>query len=358
VLRDEITTIAEVLRGEGYATAHFGKWHLGDSSTVCRQGFDFNYGGFESGSPTRGGYHSPLNYPGVIVPDSGVYLTDVLTGKALEFMEDHRDRPFFVYLSHYAVHTPIQPPEDLFRKYRSETPGTLHHHPGYAAMVENMDRNFGRVLGKISELDLEENTIVIFYSDNGGMGQVTTMDPLRGAKGMIYEGGIRVPLAIFWPGTGRKGAEIHEPVLGTDLMPTLIEITGADTPDQVLDGSSIVPLLKGKGVAWEERPLFWHFPAYLQGYGNRPDRFRIRPCSAVRKGNYKLIHFYEDDRYELYDLGADLSETRDLAKEMPAITEELTALLDAWIEETGAPIPVEPNPDFDPEYYDWTMKNE
>ena len=350
-LDPSIVTLGEIFQKQGYATAHFGKWHLGDSSTVQSQGFELNMGGYQSGSPGRGGYHSPFNYPGLRTRDKGHYLTDALTDSALHFMEQKKEQPFFMYLSHYAVHSPIQPTKDLLEKYQAKTPGELHSHPGYAAMVENLDYNFGRIMKKLEALDLRSGTLVIFYSDNGGLGYVTRMDPLSGAKGNIYEGGIRVPLAISWPGIYEGGKEVDIPVIGTDLMPTLVEIIGAPAPDQIADGVSLTPLLKGSESTWVERPIFWHFPAYLQGYRNRAELFRIRPCSAVRLGKYKLIHFYEDNRYELYDLESDIGEQFNLMEESPEVAERMKSVLNAWIELTQAPIPATPNPEFDPEYF-------
>ncbi|HSG70955.1 MAG TPA: sulfatase, partial [Planctomycetaceae bacterium] len=220
VLADEFVTVAEALQSNGYTTASMGKWHLGANPQT--QGFDVNVAGKEWGSPSGGGYHSPLNYPNLKINERGVYLTDALTDNAVEFVEENRSKPFFLYLTHYAVHTPIQAREDLTEKYQQK-PRTEHHsNAKYAAMIESVDDSVGRVLAKLDELNLTENTVVIFFSDNGGFGGATSNHPLRGSKGMLYEGGIREPLAIRWPGISPAGTVCKEPVVGIDLYPTLL----------------------------------------------------------------------------------------------------------------------------------------
>lgn len=345
VLENRFVTIPEVLKEAGYVTATMGKWHLGPDPGT--QGFDVNVGGNHSGSP-RGGYFSPWKNPQLANGPEGEYLTDRLTDEAVAFVREHRDRPFFLYLTHYAVHTPIQGKKAKIEKYRKK-PGDEHHnHAEYAAMVESMDESVGRVLAEVEKLGLSGDTVVVFFSDNGGYGPATSMAPLRGSKGMLYEGGIRVPLVIKWPGKTKPGSRSSTPVIGTDLFPTLIGIAGASAPgNQKLDGVNLAPVLTGEG-AMMEQPLFWHFPAYLQAYRgiNRP--FRTRPAGAIRMGDWKLIEFFEDGRLELYNLREDIGETKNLAKAMPEKTAELLARMKQWRGEVKAPIPTEPNPKYDP----------
>lgn len=344
VLADRFITMAEALDAAGYATASMGKWHLGRDPR--RQGFDVNIAGREWGSPSGGGYHSPFNYPNLSIDEEGVYLTDALTDAAVSFIHEHREGPFFLYLTHYAVHTPIQAKPELVEKYRAR-PTTEHHsNPKYAAMIEGVDDSVGRVLATLDELDLAENTLVLFFSDNGGFMGATSNDPLRGAKGMLYEGGIREPMIVRWPGVTPAGAICEEPVIGIDLYPTLLEITGTPSPaDYQLDGVSLVPLLEDPDSGLDRDALFWHFPCYLEGQGD-PDGgpFRTTPAGAIRMGNWKLIEWFETGRLELYNLADDVGESRDLSRENPEQREALLARMRAWRAEVDAPIPTTPNP--------------
>ena len=224
------TTLAEALGDAGYTTGHFGKWHLGDTGFHPEdQGFDVNVGGYRSGSP-RGGYFPPYNNPKLIDGPDGEYLTDRLTNEATSFIDQNREGPFFLYLSHYAVHTPIQAQADLKAKYARKAPDGGQNNPAYAAMIESVDRSVGSVLGRITALGLTDNTLVIFYSDNGGAVQATSNQPLRGYKGMLYEGGIRVPLAVKWPVRITSGQVDNTPVIGIDFYPTLLEISQVPGP--------------------------------------------------------------------------------------------------------------------------------
>ncbi len=354
-----VVTLAEALAARGYATASMGKWHLGGEGNLpTDQGFDVNIAGNDWGSPQsyfwpyerERGDGNIVRIPGLQESGGeGEYLTDRLTDEALAWMEDNVDRRFFLYLTHYAVHTPIQAQPELEKKYRDKPGANGHDNPRYAAMVESVDNSVGRVLGKLDELGIADNTVVIFFSDNGGLGTVTSMSPLRGSKGMLYEGGIREPLIVRWPGFTRPGSISRVPVIGTDLYPSLLEITGAAPPRQVLDGVSIAPLLMGRpaGIELTDRPLFWHFPAYLEG-GRMIGPWRTTPVAAVRMGDYKLIEFFEDGRLELYDLAADIGEERDLSIEMPEKVAELRAVMQQWREGVGAYVPSELNPDYDP----------
>jgi arylsulfatase A-like enzyme len=344
VLDQPFVTIAEVLKTAGYATASMGKWHLGPDPTT--QGFDVNIGGNRSGSP-RGGYFSP--YRNAQLPDGppGEYLTDRLTDEALRFIEAHHNRPFFLYLTHYAVHTPLQAKSRLVRKYRRKAPAGGHGNPTYAAMIESVDQSVGRVLDRLDALGIAENTVVVFFSDNGGYGPATSMAPLRGSKGMLYEGGIRVPLIVRWPGKTAPGSRCDVPVIGVDLFPTIRDMAGATPPEQPLDGESLVPLLTRTGSLQREA-LFWHFPAYLEAYRGMDGPFRTTPAGAVRKGDYKLIEFFEDGRLELYDLRRDLGEKQNLVDRMPERARQLHEELKVWRRDVAAPVPAEPNPAYLP----------
>ncbi len=366
----EVVTIAEALKTVGYATASVGKWHLGGRGHLpTDQGFDVNIGGNASGAPA--GYFWPYERetaPGDVVRIPGLraggaegeYLTDRLTNEALAWMEQNAERPFFLYMTHYAVHTPIQAKPQLTEKYRGKAGSNGQNNPRYAAMIESADESVGRIVRKLDELGIADNTVVIFFSDNGGVGTITSMAPLRGMKGMLYEGGIREPLIVRWPGHTEPGSSADTPVIGVDFYPTILELAGARRPDQVLDGLSMVPLLdaaragaelSGRAAelaAFAERPLFWHFPAYLQGNRNTDGPWRTSPVGAIRQGDYKLIEFFESGALELYDLGEDLGEATDLAAEMPAKVEELHALMRSWRESVGAYVPTELNPDYDP----------
>ena len=297
-------------------------------------------------------YFSPYQMSALEDGPEDEYLTDRLTDEALKFLEENRTRPFFLYLTHYAVHTPIEAKTDIARKYLRKKPDGDQGNPVYAAMVESMDESAGRVVKKLDELGLTEKTVVVFFSDNGGHGPVTSMDPLRGSKGMLYEGGIRVPMAVRWPGKVEPGSRSSVPVIGVNFFPTFLEIAGVEkSPDQVLDGESIVNLLQGE-MSLKRESLFWHFPAYLEGgrKGGRDAYFRARPTSVIRKGDWKLIEYFEDGDLELFNLSEDIGETRNLADENPAKREELHSTLVAWRKTVQAPVPTEPNPDYDPNF--------
>lgn len=332
------TTLAEALGDAGYATGHFGKWHLGDTGFHPEdQGFDVNVGGYRSGSP-RGGYFPPYNNPKLVDGPDGEYLTDRLTNEAIVFIEQNKERPFFLYLSHYAVHTPIQAQADIIAKYERKAPDGGQKNPTYAAMIESTDRSVGSVLERIAALGLTDNTLVIFYSDNGGAVQATSNQPLRGSKGMLYEGGIRVPLAVKWPVRITSGRLDSAPVIGIDFYPTLLEIAGAEPPAQNMDGVSLVPIFTGNG-GLAARNLYWHFPAYLEAPKGMPGPWRTTPAGAIRSGDYKLIEFFENDALELYNLREDPGESTNLADQLPEKTELLHERLRDWREKVGADMP-------------------
>ncbi|MBW3629016.1 MAG: sulfatase [Gemmatimonadetes bacterium] len=339
-------TIAEILRAAGYATAHIGKWHLGPPDWFPEtQGFDVNIGGSDYGQPPS--YFDPYFKIGqgdleTLRPRrEGEYLTDREGDEAVGFIRAHRDRPFFLHLAHYAVHTPLQAKEDLKARYAAK-PRTSQTNPTYAAMVHSMDQAVGSVLAAIDEAGLREHTLVIFTSDNGGLEGPTSNSPLRSGKGYPYEGGIRVPLIVRWPGAVPAARVSHEPVAGIDLFPTVVEAAGVGLPaGHIIDGISLLEHLRSGGEGRLEREsLFWHFPHYRGG--------DIPPYSIIRYREWKLIRWHEGPRYELYNLAEDLGERRDLAAEMPYRVTQLDALLNAWFHQAGAKLP-RPNPGFRPQ---------
>ena len=351
VLDSNIVTIAEAIKSAGYVSASIGKWHLGDDPQFgpVDQGFDVNVGGYIAGHPQKG-YFVPYNNPELPDGPQGEYLTDRLTDEALNFIETNKDRPFFLYLPHYAVHTPLQAKTELIEKYKKKPGSNGQNNSKYAAMIESTDQGVGRIMDKLNELDLAENTIVFFFSDNGGVKGITSNQPLRGGKGMLYEGGIREPMVVRWPGVVEPGTTSDTPVIGIDLYPTILEMVDIEKPkDKLLDGESIVPLLKGRRNL-DRKAIFWHFPAYLQGKaeGARDPHFRTRPAGAVRAGDFKLIEYFEDGDLELYNLTDDIAEQNNLADTMPEKAAELHTLMLAWRKAVNAPVPTELNPDYSP----------
>jgi arylsulfatase A-like enzyme len=345
-LRPDIVTWAEALQAADYTTGMFGKWHLGTSPK--EQGFDVAVD------------HRKLpGFKGHLGPN-GSYLADVLTDHTIDFIREQKHGPWCAYLAHFAVHTPLQAKQDLLPKYQQKTPGDLHNNAIMATMIQAVDDGIGRILAALRETDQQDDTIIIFYSDNGGYGPATDMDPLWGYKGNYYEGGIRVPFFVNWPGVVAPG-NTAEPIIGVDLYPTLLELAGAARPkQQILDGVSLVPLCKGDVKTLGERALFWHFPAYLQSYQvtheQRDLLFRTRPVSAIRKGRYKLHEQLEDGALELYDLEADIRERHNLADRLPAKRDALLAELREWRRAIGAPIP-EKNARFDAEAHKRALQN-
>lgn len=340
-LDPKIKTWAQCLQAAGYRTASIGKWHLSDDPRPY--GFDVNVGGTHSGSPPRGYYPPHPGAPGLDTAPADEYLTDRLTHEALKFIRDNRDRPWCLYLTHFAVHTPLDAKRELVEKYKRKPKGKLHHHVKMATMIQAVDDGVGEIRKLLQELKLESNTAVIFFSDNGGYGPATDMAPLRGYKGTYYEGGIRVPLFFVWPGHIEKNRISETPVIGVDLYPTLCSIAGAPPPnEQTLDGVDLVPLLTEQ-TELADRDLFWHFPAYLQATGANSEArdpiFRTRPCGVIRSGHWKLIHYFEDNGFELYDLEKDLGETQNLAEQAPEALRQLQQKLEAWQTRTNAPIP-------------------
>lgn len=401
----EELTLPEVLKGQAYSTAIIGKWHVGDDSASSRrQGFDSQLPEWNWGWP-KNGYYFPYEMKGLEQGEEGEYLTDRMTEEALRYLEDHKEKPFFLYLSHFAVHDPIEGRPDLVEKYRlkkeSESPATgrpyiLEGKPGlggplqstellialdepqysgyrvfpdqsvkikqhqdniqFAAMVESMDESLGRILNKLKELGIEENTLVIFYSDNGGMSAANFWDPervipddildkaystsnmpLRGGKGWLYEGGIRVPLIVKWPGQGAQGLVTDVPVITPDFFPTILEILGITGKSATSDGVSFAPLLQGAKTL-DREAIYWHFPHY-SNHGMQS------PGGAVRSGDYKLLEYYESGRVQLFNLANDIGEQNDLADWEPEKAAELLNMLHTWKMQVGAS-QMKPNPDY------------
>jgi arylsulfatase A-like enzyme len=345
----EEVTLAEVLKKAGYVTGHVGKWHLGgEGFEPQRQGFDVNVAGDHTGTPLS--YFAPFRnkqgrfMPGLEQAPAGEYLPDRLAAEAERFLEQNRDRPFFLYLPHYSVHTPLRAKPEMVAKYKSDAGPGRQNNPVYAAMVESMDESIGRVLRKLNELKLAGRTAVFFTSDNGGLSVVegpstpaTINAPLREGKGYLYEGGIRVSLLVKWPGVTRPGSVSDTPVSSIDLFPTILEICGVKH-DVKVDGISLAPVLRGAG-GLDREALYWHYPHYSNQGG--------RPGGAVRAGPYKLIEFYEQGRRELFDVTKDVGEARNLIEERPAVAKGLADKLDAWRRAVGARA-MRANPDYVP----------
>lgn len=346
-------TLAEALREAGYRTASIGKWHLGGGpfSLPQHHGFDVNVAGNAHGAP--GNYFFPyqgnwkipttgLRAKWNVLPDgeAGEYLTDRLTDEAVEFIQASRDQPFFLYFPHYGVHTPLQAKPEVIARYEQVPDDRRQGKPVYAAMVESIDHSVGRIVATLEELSLLENTIVIFTSDNGGFYKATSNSPLRANKGAYYEGGIRVPLIIKWPGVTKPGHVVDDPVTSSDLYPTCLAAAGLPLrPNQHRDGVNLQPVLSGENSLGREA-IFWHFPHY----NSHPSSV---PSSVIRKGPWKLIESFDPAGIELYNLDEDLSETTNLATRRPDLVRELHRQLAAWRQEVGAEM-MRPNPDYDP----------
>ncbi len=344
-LTNENASLGRMMKSAGYVTATMGKWHV--TKNPLKNGFDINVGGTQAGGPYNGGYHSPFKYPDCEVKEKGTYLTDYLTTRAISFIDDNKEKPFFLYFPYFAVHTPIQGKKEKIEKYKKLPKGKGHNHPSYAAMIESVDENVGRLMAALDQMKLTENTMVIFTSDNGGVYSLSKQWPLRTGKGSYYEGGIRVPFFIRYPKMIQPNQVSEMPVTNLDIYPTLIELCGAPKAKKPLDGKSLMPFIKDQKEL-PKRPLFWHFPIYLQG-GNSEcldPIFRTRPGSVIRFGDWKLIEYFEDGKLELYNLADDMSEKKDLAKSNPEMAQKLLAQLKDWRKEMNAPVPTKLNPDY------------
>jgi len=339
----EITT-PEALSNTNYISADIGKWHLGNAEHYPEnQGFSLNFAGTHLGSPPN--YFSPYGISNVPDTVKGEYLTDRLTSEALRFLDQSRQRPFFLYLAHYAVHTPLEAKPEMAARYRDRIrPGQAHSHPVYAAMIESVDESVGRVMAKLDELGLTRNTVIIFTSDNGGVvgrRHITSNEPLREEKGTLYEGGIRVPAIIRWPGVTAPGSVSDVPITSVDYFPTILEMAGLEPPAPV-DGVSLAPLLKGRTI--DRGAIYWHYPHYNFHQPLIP----TRPCGAIRKGGYKLIEFYEDNAIELYNLKDDIGERQNLVRTHREKAAELRSGLAAWRKSVGAQMPIPAPEQYDP----------
>jgi arylsulfatase A len=348
----EHTTMAETLSDAGYQTAHIGKWHLGDAGHYPEtQGFDVNIGATFWGAPrtywhpykgeriTSAGEREHRYVPGLPFGEEGDYLTDRLTDEALNLLEKMHARPFFLHMSYHNPHTPIEGKPELVDYYKRKIQeGMNHKNARYAAMVHCLDENIGRMLDKLDELGVADNTMVIFFSDNGGFDQVrdnelvTGNTPLRSGKGSVYEGGIRVPLIVKWPNVIPADTVCDEAVMSTDFYPTLLEALGLEHKplDDILDGVSLLPLLQNPSAELERETLCWHYPHYY---------FNTTPVTAIRHGDWKLVAYYEDARRELYDLKNDLGETTDLSKKNPQMVALLDKKLAQWRKKVDAKLP-------------------
>ncbi|MEM7368609.1 MAG: sulfatase [Bacteroidota bacterium] len=412
------TTIAEVLKDVGYNTAIMGKWHLGkDPSTPMAHGFDLHIPDWHTNPGRKRGFHNPHLFKGLEDSKEGDYLTDRMADKAVEYIEENKDNPFFLYMAHFAVHDPIEGRKDLVEKYKKklasqpeqegpdfilegnpdnptnpsraeldklmelpEYANTYKSYPNdlvkvkqkqdnveFAAMVEAVDQSLGRIVNKLNELGLDDNTIIVFFADNGGMSAAngtprrvlkeeqldeaysTSNLPLRGAKGWLYEGGIREPMIIKWPQKGKVGIECHEPVISVDFYPTLLEMIGeSDRVTQDKEGKSLVPLLKGEEM--ERGPIYWHFPHY-SNHGMHC------PGGGIRDGDYKLLDYFENGTIQLFNLKEDIGEQNDLSKIEVEKAQELKAKLDQWRIDVGAQM-MKPNPNYDPSTDVWSGEKE
>lgn len=343
-LSKEHPTLSTVLQQNGYATCLAGKWHLSDNP--LEYGFDVNIGGGHNGLPKS--YYPP--YKNVkIKGGSDNYLTDVIMEKAIQFVDTVK-QPFYLNYAPYAVHVPIMPVDSIVPKYKNKTPWMGQGNPDYASMVDNLDRNIGLLTKKLKEKGLLENTLIVFTSDNGGLYGVTRQRPLRAGKGSYYEGGIREPFFFVLNDKIKPNSKSDVPITNLDIFPTVLHYAGIDANTLSLDGNNLNTVLEQKTTDLD-RALFWHFPIYLQAYNvkdneTRDPLFRTRPGSVIRKGNWKLHYYFEDNGVELYNLSEDIGERNNLADKEIAKKETLLKLLENWWEETNAPIPTALNPEY------------
>lgn len=366
-----LTSLASALKEGDYQTWHIGKWHLGNAPYYPdQQGFDVNIGGCHLGHPWTG-YFSPYNIPTLQDGPDGEYLTDRLTDEGIQLISQRDpEKPFFLNLWYYTVHNPIQAPKEFVQKFKQKAVELgldnlnpfhvgdffpvemknnkrimrrmIQSNPYYAAMIYALDQNIGRLMTVIRNSDIAENTLVIFTSDNGGLstseGSPTSNKPLNEGKGWMYEGGTREPMIAWWPSTIESSSKCHTPITSPDFYPTFVSLAGLQlSKSQICDGKSFVPLLQGEQLD-NNRSIFWHYPHY----GNQGGT----PGTSIRKGNYKLIHFYENNRDELYNLSTDIAEEFEISKQFPKITTELRNELDNWLQEIEGLIP-ENNPEYD-----------
>ena len=336
----EEITLAEQLKAAGYATASIGKWHLtpglkaGDEAYYPdKHGFDLNLGGTHRGQPPS--YVSPYGIPTLADGPKGEFLTDREAAEAVKFIETNKEKPFFIYLPHYAVHQPIAGKPNVIAKFKAkDTTDSKQKNATYAALIATVDDSVATIRAALKRLNLEGNTIFIFTSDNGGLLPTTNNSPLRAGKGSAYEGGVRVPLIVYWPGVTKAGTLEATPAMSIDLYPTLLEMTGVKPLQSLVDGVSLASLLKS-GKQPDREAIFWHYPHYHPGGAT--------PHSAVRLGEYRLVHFYEDGHDELYNLATDIGEAHDLLNSEGDRAKAMRTRLDAWLKSVDAQLPT-PNP--------------
>lgn len=334
-------TVANVLKSAGYTTGLFGKWHLGQMGD-----YHPSKRGFDEAITSMGKHFDFATQPKVDYP-KGTYLADFLTDKAVAFIEKHKERPFFLCVHHFGVHVPHEAKPDLIEKYKKKKGVGGHNDPVYAAMIDSLDQSVGRIMAKLDELKLAENTLLIFASDNGGVGgynregipakNATDNTPLRSGKGSLYEGGVRVPFIVKWPSAVKAGTTCDTPAQHVDLLPTCAEIAGAKLPKQPLDGESILTLMKDSSAKLKREAIYAHFPGYLEGGG--AGQWRTTPVGFIRADDWKLLEFFETGKLELYNLKDDIGESKDLSKDMPDKAKELHGKLVAWRKDIQAAMP-------------------
>lgn len=329
------------LKKAGYSTAMYGKWHIGQNGA-----YHPSKRGFDEAIVSMGAHFNFETSPKVEYP-KGQYLADFLTDKAVDFIKQKKDEPFFLYLPHFGVHSPHDAKPELVARFKEKPPVGGHKNPTYAAMIASIDESVGRVMDALRETGIENDTVLIFTSDNGGVGGyareglkreggITDNFPLRSGKGSLYEGGIRVPFIVRWPGSIPEGGQCGVPTIHVDLYPTFLELAGAPRPKQVLDGESLAGLFRKPDSHLERSAIFQHFPGYL---GAGADQWRTTPVSLIHSGDWKLMEFLEDGHLELYNLDRDLSEKENLALKMPEKAAELHVKLKSWRAEVKAPMP-------------------
>ena len=348
--------IPEMLKEMGYTNGHFGKWHLGDVGFHPEQsGFDVNIGGNRHGGP--GGYFAPYPNPQLENEPKGEYLTDRIGDEVVKFIDINKENNFFAYVPFFSVHTPIQSKPDYQKKYSNKESNEFHNRADYAGMIQSLDENIGKILDKIDALNLSENTLIIFTSDNGGIRAISNQYPLRAGKGSYYEGGIKVPMIFSWKGKIEAKTESYERVSNLDFYPTIKKLVGYNESID-LDGEDLTPIFKGEKL--KKRELYFHFPVYLEPYRVQLDSgtdplFRTRPGTVIIKDNWKLHHYYEDNKFELYDLEKDVSESENLSEINKEKKNELLIDLNNWRKTNNAPIPSRLNPYYDQKYVDSLM---
>ena len=348
--------IPEMLKEMGYTNGHFGKWHLGDVGFHPEQsGFDVNIGGNRHGGP--GGYFAPYPNPELENEPKGEYLTDRIGDEVVKFIDQNKENNFFAYVPFFSVHTPIQSKPDYQKKYSNKESNEYHNRPDYAGMIQSLDENIGKIMDKIDTLNLSENTLIIFTSDNGGIRAISNQYPLRAGKGSYYEGGIKVPMIFSWKGKIEAETDSYERISNLDFYPTIKNLVGYKESID-LDGEDLTPIFKGEKL--KKRELYFHFPIYLEPYRVQLDSgtdplFRTRPGTVIIKDNWKLHHYYEDNKFELYNLEKDISESKNLVEINKEKKTELLMDLNNWRKAKNAPIPSKLNPYYDQKYVDSLM---